>query len=130
MRKEEAFERVITVVREDHAEDAGFRIGTEQRARGRTSEARRISFVRGVDALIAVGGGRGTSQELALAIEHDIPVLPVPMFGGAAQEYWKAYRSELLQSLNIPEEVGRRWEAAPPDSADALQTWLTKWSTL
>jgi predicted Rossmann-fold nucleotide-binding protein len=121
MRKEEVFERVITVVREEQSDDAGFRIGTEQRARGRTGEARRISFVRGVDALIAVGGGRGTSQELALAIEHDIPVLPVPMFGGAAQEYWDAYRSELLESLNIQEEVARRWESAPPASEDALQ---------
>lgn len=122
MNKEEVSERVITVVREDQAKDSGFRIGKEQRARGRTSEARRISFVRGVDALIAVGGGRGTSQELALAIEHDIPVLPVPTFGGGAREYWNAYREELLQSLNISEDVARRWEAAPPKSEDALQT--------
>lgn len=121
MRKEEVFERVVTVVREDDAPDIGFRIGMEQRARGRTGESRRISFVRDVDALIALGGGRGTSQELALALENDIPVLPIPLFGGAAQEYWKAYRNELLQSLNIDEEVARRWEAARPDSRDAAQ---------
>jgi len=74
-------ERIVTIVREDEGSGAvGFSIGSERRARGKTGEARRISFVRDLDALIAVGGGMGTRQELALAIEHDIPVLPVPTF--------------------------------------------------
>lgn len=55
------FERIVTVVRDDSSGTAGFRVGAEQRARGRTSEARRISFVRDVDGLIAVGGRGGTN---------------------------------------------------------------------
>jgi predicted Rossmann-fold nucleotide-binding protein len=116
-----AFERIVTVVRDETDDAVGFHIGTEQRARGKTSEARRITFVRDVDALIAVAGRRGTDQELALAIEHDIRVLPVPSFGGAAREFWDAYRSDLIKSLRIDDRVARRWEATPPGAAAPLQ---------
>lgn len=122
MKDDEVFERVVTVVREDDTDNIGFRIGMEQRARGRTGEARRISFVRGVDALITVAGGRGTRQELALAIEHDIAVLPVPCFGGASREYWDVYRAELIQALLIDEQRASRWESVEFSGKDQVQT--------
>jgi len=104
-------ERIVTIVREDEGSGAvGFSIGSERRARGKTGEARRISFVRDLDALIAVGGGMGTRQELALAIEHDIPVLPVPTFPGAAQEVWKAYGTDLIRALRINKNRATRWQ--------------------
>ena len=116
-------ERIVTVIR-DESGPAGatpFRIGAERRARGKTGEARRISFVRDLDALIAVGGGRGTSQELALAIEHDIRVLPVPSFPGAANEFWQAYRSDLIKELRIDEDRATRWEAPASLDPTAIQ---------
>lgn len=108
-------ERIVTVIRDESGSSGttSFRIGAERRARGKTGEARRISFVRGLDALIAVCGSRGTSQELALAIEHDIRVLPVPSFPGAASEFWQAYRPDLIEELRIDEDRARRWEAPP-----------------
>jgi hypothetical protein len=103
-------ERIVTVVRDDDDKTTGFRIGTEERARGRTSESRRILFIRDIDALIAIGGRGGTRQELALAWEQHIGVLPVPCFAGAAREFWEAYRSDLLIALGIDDDVARRWE--------------------
>ena len=111
------FDRVVTVVREDDPDSASFKIGLEQHPRGKTGEARRIAFVRQVDALIAVSGGGGTDQELALAFEHDIRVLPVPLFGGAAAKYWKLYRDELMADLRIDSRTASRWERAPASSA-------------
>jgi predicted Rossmann-fold nucleotide-binding protein len=107
-------ERIVTVVRDDASGTMGFTAGAETRARGRTSEARRISFVRDLDGLIAVGGRGGTNQELALAIEHDVHLLPVPTFGGAAREYWKAYRSDLIMALRITERIAQQWERRAP----------------
>jgi predicted Rossmann-fold nucleotide-binding protein len=104
-------ERIFTVVTDDDgAASSRFRIGSPLRARGKTSEARRISFVRGLDALIAIGGGDGTRQELALAVEFGLKVLPVPGFDGAAAEVWQAYRSEVIGGLHIDERRARRWE--------------------
>jgi predicted Rossmann-fold nucleotide-binding protein len=116
-------ERVVTVLREGdpHDETEAFRKGTERRARGKTGEARRISFVRGLDALIAVGGRGGTAQELALAIEQHIRVLPVPTFDGRAREFWDAYRSDLLTELRIDEERAARWESPPELTPRTLQ---------
>jgi hypothetical protein len=111
IRSKQVEDRIETVVKDDDgAESTRFIIGSLQRARGNTSEARRISFVRGLDALIAVGGGSGTRQELALAIEFETRVLPVPGFGGAADEVWRAYRSELIDLLRIDGATARRWE--------------------
>jgi predicted Rossmann-fold nucleotide-binding protein len=85
-------------------------VGTFRKAEGQTSEARRISFVLSVDALIAVAGGKGTSQELALALEFGIKVLPVPAFDRAAGSFWNAYRSRIIESLGIDGPTAARWE--------------------
>ncbi len=112
-------ERIVTVARDDGGpESTRFSIGAAQRARGRTSEARRISFVRDLDGLIAIGGGDGTRQELALALEFGIKVLPVPVFDGAAAEMWRAYRSELVDLLRIDDERVREWEKAISSNGD------------
>jgi predicted Rossmann-fold nucleotide-binding protein len=118
MTAEQIKERIISYV--DAAQsNASEVIGTLERPRGKTSEARRISFVRGLDALIAVGGGEGTRQELALALEFGTRVLPVPMFGGAAEEVWRAYRTEIISPLRIDEETARRWEKLSSEECGA-----------
>lgn len=116
-----AHERIVTVVREDSLDATSFRIGSERRPRGKTSEARRISFVRGLDALIAIAGHRGTDQELALARELEKPVLPVPTFGGKSREFWDAYRSELIDELRIDERRAKRWESPAPKASANLR---------
>jgi len=116
-----ASERIMTTQRQDQGGTVGFSIGKELRPRGRTSEARRISFVRSLDALIAVAGGGGTDQELALAVENQIPILPVPAFPGAALDYWKAYRSELIAALRIDEVRASAWEQPPPNESATLR---------
>jgi hypothetical protein len=116
-------ERIVTVPRAESSDTQAFSIGDVRDARGKTSEAKRFAFVRDLDALIAVGGGSGTDQELALAFELRIPVLPVPTFPArnpkdypGAPQYWDAYRDDLLADLRLKGEPSRvaRWEAPPP----------------
>jgi hypothetical protein len=59
-------------------------------------------------------------------MEHEIPVLPVPSFGGAARDVWKPYRPELVGALRLAERVARRWENAPSRKPNALQTMASK----
>jgi predicted Rossmann-fold nucleotide-binding protein len=112
-------EHLATVPRHD---PFGFQLGRAWPVRGKTGETRRFAFVRRLDGLIAIGGGRGTDQELALAIELGIPVLPVPTFPGrgktplGARKYWDAYREELVAKLKIDAAEAARWEA--PAQAD------------
>jgi predicted Rossmann-fold nucleotide-binding protein len=114
-------QRIETVVTGDpsmappnSAKDEKFHIGTLRRARGKTREARRISFVKSLDGLVAIAGRGGTAQELALAMELAAAVLPVPLFEGAAKEFWQSYEADLLQMLHIDEATASRWRAPVP----------------
>jgi hypothetical protein len=103
-------DRIETVLSEEESSES-FRLGTIRHPRGKTSEARRFSFVRGIDALIAVAGGGGTAQELALAHELEKPVMPVPFFGGTAEVFWKAYATDLIRMMRLTEARTARWQA-------------------
>jgi hypothetical protein len=119
---EEQIETVVsTVVSDDIGKDELFNIGSLRRARGKTREARRFSFVRSLDALLAVAGRGGTAQELALAVELGMPVLPVPLFSGTAVDVWRAYRSELIRTLRLDEATVKRWEAPAPEDPEELR---------
>jgi predicted Rossmann-fold nucleotide-binding protein len=108
--------RIETVVISgvDELDDERFQIGTLKPARGKTREARRFSFVRSLEALLAVAGRGGTAQEAALAMELEIPVLPVPIFEGASKQFWQSYEADLLQMLRIDHATAERWASSPP----------------
>jgi len=116
MKRLGAAERFETLLAAGDSPERTFKRGAVTLARGKTSEARRIGFALSLDALIAVAGGNGTAQELAIAFEHGIPVLPLPMFGGTAREFWDAYRSEVRASLRLSEAETNRWETAAPSN--------------
>ena len=110
-------ERIVTMENPDPGRAEVFHLGRIEAPRGRTQQARRISFVRGLDALIAVAGGSGTAQELALAAELGVPVLALPMFGGTARAHWDLYRAEWLAWVGADDTAARRWESPASDDA-------------
>src|SRR5207245_152343 len=81
-----------------------------QRFKFRTFTARRFSFVSVLDALISIAGGYGTQQQLVLASAIEIPVLPVPCFGGRSRAFWDENRSDIQEMLSIDNVVAKRWE--------------------
>jgi predicted Rossmann-fold nucleotide-binding protein len=110
---EAVIQRIETFVIDDNSASAEqFRIGTQKHPRGKTSEARRFSFVKSLDGLLAIGGRMGTSQELALAMELGHRVLPVPLFPGKAREFWRSYEKDLIRMLRIDLETANRWWAS------------------
>ena len=114
-------ERIETVLSDDTNKSERFDIGSLRRARGKTSEARRFSFVRSLDALFAVAGRGGTAQELALAMELGIPVLPAPLFDGTAKDFWDAYESDLIRVLRLDRATAERWRVPALTDSEQLQ---------
>ena len=109
-----------------HGPEAGedesqyFRIGEVVETHGATREARRLHMVHVVDGLFAVGGTSGTAQQMTFATATSTRLLPVPTFGGAAEEHWREHRDLFIGELRIDEKTAARWEAAPED-ADAAE---------
>ena len=117
------YERIETVVTGeiDPSKTETFQIGRATPTRGKTNEARRFSFVRSLDGLLSIAGGHGTAQEIALAMELDIPLLPVPSFSGSAQEFWRSYEEDLMRILQIDRETADRWRLPAPEDPALLQ---------
>jgi hypothetical protein len=113
-------ERIEAVLSEDFDTTTRFDIGSKRMSRGKTRETRRFSFVRALDALFAVAGRGGTAQELALAMELGIPLLPVPLFDGTSKDFWYAYESDLKRALRIDDATVERW-TAPATQGGQLQ---------
>lgn len=87
--------------------------GNVNRVKARTRDARRFRFVSSLDAMIALGGGHGTRQQLTLAAAIDIPILPVPCFDGAANRFWHDHRDDLIQQFNLDKAATAVWETHP-----------------
>src|SRR5262245_9039973 len=90
-------------------------------ARGRSSQARRFNFISRADALIAVSGTNGTEQQLALANALDLPVMPIPTFGGAARAFWHAHREEICDRLRLEAARAERLQESPPSAGLAKE---------
>jgi hypothetical protein len=118
---EDVATRIETVVTDRRGDAEQFQIGTTRNPRGKTGDARRFSFVRDLDALIAVAGRRGTAQALVLAHELRIPVLPVPLSEGTAKEFWYAYRADLLRELRLDTDIAAKWEATHITDLKAIE---------
>jgi hypothetical protein len=87
--------------------------GSVNRIKARTREARRFRFVSSLDAMLALGGGFGTRQQLTLAAAIDIPILPVPCFGGQAARFWQEHRPDMMAQFGIDEATAAAWEKEP-----------------
>lgn len=123
--KNQLTERIETVLNEER-KDERFELGTVRRTRGKDGESRRYSFVRGLDGLLAIAGRNGTHQELKLAFELGVTVLPVPFFGGTAAEFWGEYRSELAAGLRLDDATAERWSRALPAVIEGYEPFATE----
>jgi nucleoside 2-deoxyribosyltransferase len=94
-------QRIETYINDDDDSKELFREGRILVARGQSSEARRFYMISKVDALIAIAGSRGTHQQLVLANALDLPIMPVPIFHGAARDFWRSHRNELCLRLKL-----------------------------
>ena len=95
--------------------------GSVQQVHARTREVRRFRFVSSLDAMIALGGGYGTRQQLTLAAAIEIPILPIPCFKGSAGQFWSEHRVDLMSRLKIDDGMAREWENPPISQEQVAQ---------
>jgi hypothetical protein len=71
-----------------------------------------------------VSGTNGTEQQLALANALDLPILPIPTFGGAARAFWFSHREEICDRLGLEAAHAERLQDSPP-SADLAKEFTS-----
>jgi hypothetical protein len=101
---------------EDDSGIEKFEAGKTIRLPNATPQARRFRMISEVDVLVGVAGGRGTTQNLDLALALDCPTLPLPMFGGAAEAFWDSNQRKITHWFGISDEVARQWRGLTLDS--------------
>ena len=73
---------------------------------------REFVFIRSCDAVIAIGGGSGTLGEIAIATQHNIPVIVVKKSGGWSDIFAKtpidAKRKQKAEVANNPKEAVKK----------------------
>ena len=73
---------------------------------GSTGDELRAVALANARSILAVGGGDGVSQEIALANEQGLGVIPVAKYGGAAFDEWSQIESDFdsyrLGGLPVP----------------------------
>jgi hypothetical protein len=118
-RADDRIETVLADVDQDRALGEPALFGHVLRVPGRTREARRFAFVRRLDAMVAVGGARGTEQQLQLCAALDLPIVPVPCFPEAAKKFWEEHEDECLQRLQLEPAIASAWKVVPRTAEDA-----------
>jgi hypothetical protein len=99
--------------------DGYFREGTIVTAPARVRQDRRFAMVSRVDALIGIGGTRGTPEQLRFARAAGKPFLPVPSFPGESREFWNVHKRSLCVQLRLAPTAAASWEFAPESSFKA-----------
>lgn len=70
-----------------------------------TLRAKAISSCR---ALLVLGGGDWTEEEVAIARKHDIPIVPLASTGGFSRELWQSCDARALSGTGDP-EIAELW---------------------
>lgn len=67
-------------------------------------------------ALVAICGGSRTAEEIAWALDRNVPVIPLAASGGAARDYWEANRTAPPDTGSRPTDPGT-WDLLNDDDA-------------
>nr|VFJ46042.1 MAG: hypothetical protein BECKDK2373B_GA0170837_101212 [Candidatus Kentron sp. DK] len=81
-------DRIITVL-PDGAGENFFRLGTVLYQGVADMSARRADLVSRSDVVVTLGGGPGTVAIVAIAIERNVPAVPLGISGGASEHLWQ-----------------------------------------
>ena len=113
-------ERIETVHPEYDAERVvRFKLGVVIIEHRKSSQARRFRFVQSSDALVTIGGEKGTQSVIDMALAVERPVLPLPFAGGSSRERWDQNRRMILTWFGITDDQARNWEGSNLDELDS-----------
>lgn len=92
--------------------------GVANQVKAGNRQARRFHFVNSLDAIVGVGGGTATREQLTLASAIELPMVPVPFVKGTAATFWAENRDRLASDLQLDTAMLERWERPPVNEAE------------
>jgi hypothetical protein len=87
--------------------------------------AGRLPQMESADAVVLIGGARGTTQVAYAAIALGKPAVSIGSFHGAAEELWDQLESFYLRAGRIRDEIGNLREKWQPEYAELVVRALT-----
>ncbi len=115
--KADPAQRIITMLPKSRVKGIKrFRYGNLIEVPKSNFQTRRFAMVLGSDAVIAIGGAKGTKQMIDLAWIAKKPLLPIPCTGGAAEDAWHSYGRELKLSLALTQQEVHTLQTTPLDA--------------
>ena len=107
-RSDKIYTTIETILPDDNYSKNKFQAGNVIKLHGKSRQARRFAFVSSIDVLVAIEGNTGTDQNIELALALNIPILPVPNFGGKAMDHWndKENHHRICKQFKIKEDSG------------------------
>jgi hypothetical protein len=91
---------------------------------GKNWEECRKAWVTEADALIAIGGGSGTSDELRVAVENGVPIVFITGAGGTADEFAPRVTQSPLVRVVMPPSTAIHDGAMATDLTNAAMSAL------
>jgi len=100
--KQIPLQRIVTFLpQRDLKKVTRFRYGDVQIVDQANPKARRFFMVNESDAIISIEGYRATKEIIDLARVLKKPILPIPFTGGASENRWKKYQSEITSQFQL-----------------------------
>jgi hypothetical protein len=90
-----------------------FREGFVRELKGKSAQARRLTMVQQVEAVVTAKGKTHTALVLDQAFALDRPVLPLPFTGGDSQDYWNENKESIVDAFQLSDDLVQRLEAGP-----------------
>ncbi len=119
-------ERIITMLPQELTNDfKRFRFGKVIEVHKSNLKSRRFSMVLSSDAVVTIGGLKGTKEIIDLAWISGKLILPIAATSNNSEERWKKYRSDIISRLKISAEEIEILETKPIIKESAIKTCIT-----
>ncbi len=115
------FQTWIPEPAKDRRDVVRFREGKVRVVTGKSAQARRLTMVEEVDAVVTVAGKKHTALVLDMAYTIGKPALTLPSTGGDSRDYWDENREEIAKTFRLSIDLQRRLESAATASKDELR---------
>ena len=109
----EAQSRIMTILPEKDKKFPRVKIGSVVNVAHADVRMRRNSMVLTSDAVVIIGGNKGSRQIAELAFIARKPLIPLPLTGGAALNCWKEYKPEIKAQLRLTRDEITAIERGP-----------------
>ena len=98
-----------------------FKEGLVRELKGKSAQARRLTLVEQVDAVVTIKGKKHTALVLDMALAVDKPALPIALTGGDSETYWKDNKEQIVHAFQLSNDLAQRLETVSLGNPDQVE---------